>query len=205
MAALEHEHPEQGAEFLLAELLRLADQQMDVFYPEFPEERARQTLRQMVYLIRGDLGPQSVQSTPSGYALGAAGSDLEEFLESGEAGLWRGPYLQGLSDGWNANVRDGLELALRSRAESLLNPDAARWAGSVPAEKGKWSGTNPAEPLGGTWKTWVLASPGQFRPGPPFAFDSAQMAKDLAELKEFRRTILTNLTAAYWHYYGGRA
>jgi membrane-associated phospholipid phosphatase len=43
--------------------------------------------------------------------------------------------------------------------------------------------------LAGTWKTWALASGSQFRPGPPPACDSAQMATDLAEVKNFPRSI----------------
>ena len=80
-----------------------------------------------------------------------------------------------------------------------------QWTGSVPTEPGKWTGEKPIDPLGGAWRTWVLASGDQFRPAPPPAYDSDQMAADLAELKEFARTNLTNLTAAYWEYYGGRA
>jgi membrane-associated phospholipid phosphatase len=81
----------------------------------------------------------------------------------------------------------------------------AVWTGSVPTEPGKWNGTKPYEPLGGTWQPWVLESGDQFRPGPPPAYDSAQMEEELAELKTFERTNLTNLTASYWEYYGGRA
>ena len=96
---------------------------VDMFYPEMPEDRAKLTLRQLIYLIRTNLGPDSIQSTPTGYALGAVASDIEAFLKSGESTLWRGSYLYGLSDGWNANVRDGLLLALRSSAEALINSD----------------------------------------------------------------------------------
>jgi hypothetical protein len=81
----------------------------------------------------------------------------------------------------------------------------AEWTGTVPDEPGKWTGDKPYEPTGGTWQTWVLTSGDQFRPGPPPAPDSVQMAKDLAELREYERTGLSNLTAAYWEYYGGRA
>lgn len=61
------------------------------------------------------------------------------------------------------------------------------------------------EPAAAQWKTWALTSGNQFRPSAPPAFGSEELAKDLTELKEFKRTNLTNLTASYWEYYGGRA
>jgi membrane-associated phospholipid phosphatase len=108
-----------------------------------------------------------------------------------------------------SDVAAGLELGRQVGAVVVewarADGSDARWTGSVPNEPGKWTGTNPIEPLGGTWKTWALASPDQFRPGPPPAPDSEQMAKEAAEVKNYARTNLTNITAAYWEYYGGRA
>jgi hypothetical protein len=57
----------------------------------------------------------------------------------------------------------------------------------------------------GTWKTWALTSGSQFRPGPRPAHDSEQLRKELDEVRDYPRTNLTNLTASYWEYYGGRA
>lgn len=108
-----------------------------------------------------------------------------------------------------SDVTAGLELGRKVAAKVLERAKAdgsdAKWNGSVPTEKGKWTGSNPVEPLGGTWRTWALGAGNQFRPGPPPAFDSAQMGKELLEIKEFKRTNLTNITASYWEYYGGRA
>jgi membrane-associated phospholipid phosphatase len=81
----------------------------------------------------------------------------------------------------------------------------AVWTGSVPNEPGKWKGTNPIEPLAGTWKTWALTSGSQFRPGPRAAPDSDQIKAEVAEVRDYPRTNLTNLTASFWEYYGGRA
>jgi hypothetical protein len=80
-----------------------------------------------------------------------------------------------------------------------------KWTGTVPTEPGKWYGTNPTEPLAGSWKTWALTSGSQFRPGPPPAIDSLQMAHDLAEVKNYPRTNFTNLTASFYEYNGGYA
>ncbi len=99
----------------------------------------------------------------------------------------------------------GRQIAKLAIARAQADGSDIAWAGSVPDEPGKWSGTKPAEPTAGTWQTWVLERADQFRPGPPPAFDSDQLATELAEVKSFERTNLTNLTASYWEYYGGRA
>lgn len=107
---------------------------LDACYPGEPEAQAQKTLRQQVYLIRGDLGAGSVISTPGGYALGEVGSDAEDFLTGGATGLWHGPYLEGLAEGWLPGVREALTQALRSRTETLLEDDpreAARLAGML--------------------------------------------------------------------------
>src|SRR5437867_2976338 len=62
----------------------------------------------------------------------------------------------------------------------------AKWTGTIPTGPGIWSGA-PLLPGMGSWKTWVLESGSQLRPGPPPAFDSAQRAKELAEVKSYQR------------------
>lgn len=92
----------------------------DSFYPGVEEAKARATLKQQVHLIRMTLGPETIHSTPGGYALGALRSDAEEFLKSGDARLWRGPYLEHLSEGWHGGVREALIQALYTRAVASL-------------------------------------------------------------------------------------
>ncbi len=78
------------------------------------------------------------------------------------------------------------------------------WTGSVPTEPGKWTlarypaGVAPLGPLFGTYRTWVLASGSELRPGPPPAFDSAEKAAELAEVINFPRTFPTSAAAFYW-------
>jgi membrane-associated phospholipid phosphatase len=78
------------------------------------------------------------------------------------------------------------------------------WTGSVPTEPGKWSlarypaGIAPLGPNFGTYKTWVLASGSELRPGAPPAFDSAEKAAEVAEVVNFQRTFLTSAAAFYW-------
>jgi membrane-associated phospholipid phosphatase len=73
-----------------------------------------------------------------------------------------------------------------------------KWTGSVPGGPGEWTGTNPILPMAGTWRPWVLSSPGEFRPAPPIAYDSPEKLAELAELKNFPRTPLTNNEALFW-------
>jgi len=79
------------------------------------------------------------------------------------------------------------------------------WTGTIPDVAGQWSlkgypeGTVAFFPGASTWKTWVLSSPSQFRPGPPLAYDSAELAAQLAEVKNFPRTFTTNQAAFFWH------
>ncbi|MBV9600674.1 MAG: vanadium-dependent haloperoxidase [Chloroflexi bacterium] len=103
-----------------------------------------------------------------------------------------------------AGMALGREVGERAVAWGMADGSDAVWTGSVPDEPGKWKGTNPIEPLAGTWKPWALQRGSQFRPGPPPALDSPQMAADLAEVKNYPRTNLTNLIASFWEYYGGR-
>src|SRR5262249_37859809 len=73
-----------------------------------------------------------------------------------------------------SDVRAGLELG---RAVAALVVDWARqdgsdavWTGKVPTGPCRWrseTGTPPILPLAGTWRTWVLESGRQLRPGPP--------------------------------------
>jgi tetratricopeptide (TPR) repeat protein len=105
---------------------------LDTFYPNESESQGKNTLKQKIYEIRTSLGPDSVHSTPNGYALGAVSSDAEEFLINGDPSLWRGVYLEGLGEGWISRVRDALTLALASKAEAMLatnGPESARLGG----------------------------------------------------------------------------
>jgi membrane-associated phospholipid phosphatase len=74
-----------------------------------------------------------------------------------------------------------------ARAQS--DGSSAIFNGTIPNGPCNWKGINPAEPLAGTWKTWVLSSGSEFRPGPPPACDSAQEAAELAETKSFPRAL----------------
>jgi PAP2 superfamily len=88
---------------------------------------------------------------------------------------------------YRSDVEAGLALgqavAQKAIARAAADGSDAKWTGTVPTGPGLWIGTDPQEPLAGTWKPWLLTSYSQFRPGPPPAFGSAQFLADLAEVK----------------------
>jgi len=117
-------------------------------------------------------------------------TDAEFFrAKAEEAG--RSRLLAGVN--YPSDVEAGLELG---RAVAALVIERARtdgsdavFTGTIPTGPCYWRGTNPLEPTAGNWRPWALASGSQFRPGPPPACDSPQMATDLAEVKNIPRTI----------------
>ncbi len=108
-----------------------------------------------------------------------------------------------------SDVKDGLELgrlvAQFVIARAKTDGSDAVFTGTIPQGACNWKGVNPALPMAGTWKTWALPSASMFRPAPPPTCDSAQMATDLAEVKNFPRSIPSSGTsfnttrlAFYW-------
>ncbi len=95
----------------------------EVFYPDHSDKDAKHTLRQQIYLIRNELGQQTIHSTTNGYTLQNIRSDAELFFSSRDSRLWRGVYLERMSEGWDGNISEGLTQALRSSFERLLESD----------------------------------------------------------------------------------
>jgi membrane-associated phospholipid phosphatase len=103
-----------------------------------------------------------------------------------------------------SDVEAGLELG-RQVAEQVIewakeDGSDAVWDGVIPTGPGLWSGQNPAAPMAGTWRTWVLSSGSEFRPAPPLAYDSPELAAELDELRNYPRTPKTNADALYNEY-----
>lgn len=84
----------------------------------------------------------------------------------------------------------------RARADNFGTP----WSGTIPTEPGRWTGQAAVNAEEGLWRPWVLTSADEVRPGPPPAFDSPEMAAELAEVKDFARTPRTNGLALYWQF-----
>lgn len=106
---------------------------MDALYPGAGEREARATLKQLAYLLRGQLGPSSILSTAHGYALGDLDSDVETFLKTRDPALWRGPYLLDLEESGTPLVRDALLSGLSQLAQHLLehNPGEVARLGQI--------------------------------------------------------------------------
>lgn len=101
-----------------------------------------------------------------------------------------------------SDVQAGLELGHQIGAAVVARAKADRsdtpWDGKIATGPNLWAGTNPVAPMRKLWTPWVLVSADQFRPSPPPAPGSAQLAADLAELKSFQRTPASRRTAYFW-------
>jgi tetratricopeptide (TPR) repeat protein len=98
---------------------------LDALYPDSAEDQAGNSLKETVRTTRSNLGADVIQTTQTGYALGAVTSDAEDFLKSGRTSLWRGAYLDGLTlETRDDTVRESLHLALFTAAMTTLETDA---------------------------------------------------------------------------------
>jgi membrane-associated phospholipid phosphatase len=105
----------------------------------------------------------------------------------------------------SAGMEIGQKVAELVIARAQTDGSDVVFTGPIPAGPGIWNGTNPNEPLAGTWRTWVITSGSEFRPPPPPAYDSAEKAQELVEVKNFPRLIPasganfnTTRTAYFW-------
>ena len=142
-------------------------------------------------------------ATVLAYAIPAEAASFEPLAEEAarsvvQAGV---QFPSDVSAGLELGRAVGERVVEYARGDHVLDP----WTGTVPDVPGQWSlkgypaGTVPFFPNAAEWKTWVLSSPGEFRPGAPFAVDSPELAAQLAEVKNFPRTFATNQAAFFWH------
>jgi membrane-associated phospholipid phosphatase len=148
-------------------------------------------------------------SYPSAHAVAAgAASEVLAYIYPDRAAFFREKAAEAgqsrLVAGVNypSDVAEGMALGKRVAAlvieRGKTDGTDAKWTGSVPTGPCLWNGQNPILPLAGTWKPWVLTSTNEFRPGPPVPCDSAAKMAELAEIKNFKRTPLTNNAAMFW-------
>jgi tetratricopeptide (TPR) repeat protein len=95
----------------------------DALYPDVPEDRAASALKQLVYRLRASLGAGAILRLENGYALGAVTSDAEQFLQTGDTRLWRGPYQSGPPAPTTSSAADRLLRALHDRMRALETTD----------------------------------------------------------------------------------
>jgi membrane-associated phospholipid phosphatase len=174
--------------------------------------RPRNVNRSLTTVIETPLSP----AYPSEHAVTAgAASEILAYLfperaahyrqlaiEAGEAFLYAG--VQYRSD-YVAGLKLGQDVAALAIERAQNDGSGAVWDGTMPTGPGYWTGSNPVLPMGGTWKTFALDSGSEFRPGPPNAYDSPEMAAELNEVKTFTRTPYTNTTALFWEHGAGGA
>jgi tetratricopeptide (TPR) repeat protein len=94
---------------------------LDRLYPDSDEDQGGNALKETVRLVRQTLGSSVIQTTANGYTLGVVQSDVERFLETPDATLWRGAYLGDLNT--DDTVRETVHLALYHHARALLPHD----------------------------------------------------------------------------------
>ena len=125
--------------------------------------------------------------------------DASRFAEAAEDAA-RSRVLAGVA--YPSDTKAGLELgrAAAARVIDAMKTDGIKWTGPVPEGPGLWKGTDPGGVDQVRWKRFVLTSADQFRPPPPPAFDSAARAAEVAEIKNFKRTPVTNAKATYWQF-----
>jgi membrane-associated phospholipid phosphatase len=114
-------------------------------------------------------------------------NDAQAFLDRAEMAS-QSRLMAGVE--YPSDVAAGLDLgrAVADRVIERARADGSDipWTGTMPTGPGIWYG-DPLLPGMGAWKTWVLESGSQLRPGPPPAFDSAQRAAEIAEVKQYPR------------------
>ena len=109
---------------------------------------------------------------------------------AGESRLMAGVvYPSDVKAGFELGERVGALVVARAKADG----SDARWTGTMPTGAGMWQGKNPVAPGRGTWKTWVLTSGNQFRPGPPPDF-----GPEMAALKAAKPDFQAATRAYFW-------
>jgi membrane-associated phospholipid phosphatase len=83
----------------------------------------------------------------------------------------------------------GRAIAAKVIDKARVDGSSATWTGAVPTGPCKWTGTNPGNATGPTWTPLLLSSAGQFRPPPPPACTSPEVANQVTEIKSFSRAV----------------
>jgi hypothetical protein len=105
----------------------------------------------------------------------------------------------------DAGLALGRSVARAVIARAQADGSDRQWRGQPRRGAELWraapgSSAAPAQPLAGTWRTWVLRSGDQFRPPPPPGFHSPEFAAATREVVAFRRglTFAQKRIAKFW-------
>lgn len=97
----------------------------------------------------------------------------------------------------------GQQVGQRAVAWADANPLNLAPVETIDGGEGKWHGTNPIMPNAGTWPTWVLSSPDEFRPIPPLEVGSDVLEAEMQELRDIERTMPRSVFVRYWEFGSG--
>ena len=164
--------------------------------------------------IRTRVNLPANSSYPSDYsATAAAAAEVLAYLVPAEATYFRQLAEEAGKSRLYAGVEypsdyfAGLELGRRVAAHVIARAQAdgsgAVWTGTVPTGPCRCTGVNPGNITAAQWRPLLLTSPSEFRPTPPPPCDSVPVRTELAEVRDFPRSLttanlLTNARALYW-------
>jgi len=97
-------------------------------------------------------------------------------------------------EGWRIGEQVAKEIIEKAKNDG----SAAMWDGKMNKDPKKWTGPYPMGITLAKFKTLVLKSPDQFRPGPPPDFE-----KEMKDMKDFKQTSRTKYIAHFWANNGG--
>lgn len=160
----------------------------------------------------------AIPSFPSVHAAvaGAASVVLTALLPDAAAGRFEAVATEAAESrlaagaAFRSDIVAGLDLgrAIGERAATRSREDgfSAQWDPSTkPSGPGIWEPTppgfaDPAFPLAGTWKPWVMTSGDQFRPAPPPEHGSVEWESELKMVQEIaaNRTFEQERAAMWW-------
>jgi len=155
--------------------------------------------------------PQS-PSYPSEHAVVAgAASEVLAYLFPAQAETYRAKAQEAAQSRliagvqYRSDITAGLDLGRTVAAKVIewarADGSDRPWTGTVPTGPCRWrseTGAAPAMPLAGTWRTWVIRSGDQFRPGSPPDCNSDQGKAEAAYVRDFPPTFNSNEAAFYW-------
>jgi membrane-associated phospholipid phosphatase len=175
--------------------------------------------RAVVPLGRTPISPSAFPSEQAAVATAAAAvlaylfpKEPTDALQSlaDEAALSRLTAGRAFRSDVDAGQAIGRAVGERAVARGKADGSDASWDGSGRlTDPGSWQPTppgffqQPAEPLAGTWRTWILASGDQYRPAPPPPYQSPAWIAELSAVQEAVARRTPEQESAGWFWAGG--